>query len=93
MRGSGIDVDLYNVLGAGAYICGEETGLLEALDGSGGALTVLVGPEGGFSEEEVARAEASGYRAVGLGPRRLRAETAALAVAAGVALHALQVGA
>ena len=33
---SGIDFDLYNFLGAGAYICGEETGLLESLEGKQG---------------------------------------------------------
>ena len=27
--GSGIDVDIHNALGAGAYICGEETALME----------------------------------------------------------------
>jgi NADH-quinone oxidoreductase subunit F len=34
--GSGIDVDLYAHLGAGAYICGEETALLESLEGKKG---------------------------------------------------------
>jgi NADH-quinone oxidoreductase subunit F len=34
--GSGIDVDMYNVLGAGAYICGEETALMESLEGKKG---------------------------------------------------------
>ena len=33
---SGIDFDLYNFLGAGAYLCGEETGLLESLEGKQG---------------------------------------------------------
>ena len=33
---SGIDFDLYNFIGAGAYICGEETGLLESLEGKQG---------------------------------------------------------
>ncbi|HEX7966244.1 MAG TPA: NADH-quinone oxidoreductase subunit NuoF [Gammaproteobacteria bacterium] len=33
---SGIDFDLYNHLGAGAYICGEETALLESLEGKKG---------------------------------------------------------
>ena len=33
---SGIDFDLHNFLGAGAYICGEETGLLESLEGKQG---------------------------------------------------------
>ena len=36
IKGSGIDFELYNVLGAGAYICGEETGLLESLEGKPG---------------------------------------------------------
>jgi len=36
IRGSGIDVDLYGSLGAGAYICGEETALLESLEGKKG---------------------------------------------------------
>ena len=34
--GSGIDIDLYNALGAGAYICGEETALMESLEGKKG---------------------------------------------------------
>jgi NADH-quinone oxidoreductase subunit F len=34
--GSGVDFDLYGVLGAGAYICGEETALLESLEGKKG---------------------------------------------------------
>jgi NADH-quinone oxidoreductase subunit F len=34
--GSGVDIDLYNVLGAGAYICGEETALMESLEGKKG---------------------------------------------------------
>lgn len=36
IQGSGVDVDLYNVLGAGAYICGEETALMESLEGKKG---------------------------------------------------------
>ena len=33
---SGVDFDLFNFLGAGAYICGEETALLESLEGKQG---------------------------------------------------------
>ncbi len=33
---SGVDFDLYTHLGAGAYICGEETALLESLEGKKG---------------------------------------------------------
>jgi 16S rRNA (uracil1498-N3)-methyltransferase len=45
-------------------------------------LTVAVGPEGGLTDEEVAAAVAAGWRPVGLGPRILRVETAAVALAA-----------
>ncbi len=34
--GSGVDFDLYTYVGAGAYICGEETALLESLEGKQG---------------------------------------------------------
>lgn len=34
--GSGVDFDLYSHIGAGAYICGEETALLESLEGKKG---------------------------------------------------------
>jgi NADH-quinone oxidoreductase subunit F len=36
IRGTGIDFDLHTFVGAGAYICGEETGLLESLEGKPG---------------------------------------------------------
>ncbi len=36
LMGSGIDFDLYSHLGAGAYICGEETALLNSLEGKKG---------------------------------------------------------
>jgi NADH-quinone oxidoreductase subunit F len=36
IQGSGVDFDLHNFVGAGAYICGEETGLLESLEGKPG---------------------------------------------------------
>jgi NADH-quinone oxidoreductase subunit F len=36
IKGSGIDFDLHTFVGAGAYICGEETGLLESLEGKPG---------------------------------------------------------
>jgi 16S rRNA (uracil1498-N3)-methyltransferase len=43
-----------------------------------GAVRLLIGPEGGFSPEEAARAREAGYRSVSLGPRRLKVATAAL---------------
>ena len=36
IQGSGVDFDLYSHLGAGAYICGEETALLNSLEGKKG---------------------------------------------------------
>jgi len=36
IKKSGVDFDLYGSLGAGAYICGEETALLESLEGKKG---------------------------------------------------------
>jgi 16S rRNA (uracil1498-N3)-methyltransferase len=50
--------------------------------GGGGDAAAAVGPEGGFTEEEVAEARAAGWEVVGLGPRILRVETAALVLAA-----------
>ncbi|MBQ1416466.1 MAG: 16S rRNA (uracil(1498)-N(3))-methyltransferase [Selenomonas sp.] len=45
----------------------------------GKRLVLLIGPEGGFTLEEAAQVQASGGKAVTLGPRILRAETAAVA--------------
>src|SRR5262245_35493970 len=36
VQGSGIDLDIHMFMGAGAYICGEETALLESLEGKQG---------------------------------------------------------
>jgi NADH-quinone oxidoreductase subunit F len=36
IQGSGVDFDLYTFIGAGAYICGEETALIESLEGKQG---------------------------------------------------------
>ena len=47
--------------------------------------TVLIGPEGDFSIDEVRLAMQNGYRSVSLGKSRLRTETAAL-----VAVHMMQ---
>ena len=42
-------------------------------------ISFLVGPEGGFTDQEAEAAKRCGYQAVTLGPRLLRSETAALA--------------
>ena len=52
-----------------------------------GDVMIAVGPEGGFTEQEIASAIDSGLLAANLGPRILRVETAAVALAAIVALR------
>lgn len=54
-------------------------------------LAVVIGPEGGLSEEEMNAASAAGVRAVSLGQRILRMETAAV-VAAALVLDELEEG-
>lgn len=49
------------------------------------ALEIAIGPEGGWAPAEEALFDANGWRAVSLGPRILRAETAAVAALAVVA--------
>ena len=62
----------------------EETMTLgDALREATPQIFMLVGPEGGFSDPEAFRAREAGFQPVRLGPRILRAETAAIA---GVAL-------
>lgn len=46
------------------------------------SVRALIGPEGGFTPAEVAAAQEAGFLAMGLGPRRLRVETAAMAAVA-----------
>ena len=53
---------------------------------SGGEVAIAVGPEGGFTAEEVGMAVAAGWTPVDLGPRILRVETAALVLVARAAL-------
>ncbi len=48
----------------------------------GTKVCILIGPEGGFSQTEYEDAEVAGFRAVSLGPRVLRTETAAAAALA-----------
>jgi 16S rRNA (uracil1498-N3)-methyltransferase len=46
-----------------------------------GDTVAAVGPEGGFTDDEIALARAAGWRLLDLGPRILRVETAAIALA------------
>jgi 16S rRNA (uracil1498-N3)-methyltransferase len=64
------------------------TALQDSLDASTGeipTLEIAIGPEGGWAPDEAALFDANGWRAVSLGPRILRAETAAIAALAVVA--------
>lgn len=49
-------------------------------------VTILLGPEGGLTEDEVAAAQSAGFNIRSLGPRILKAETAAAAACA-IAQH------
>ncbi len=60
--------------------CNEETKRLRLVDEyvAGRDVTVLIGPEGDFTPEEVSRALAAGFLPVTFGDTRLRTETAAI---------------
>jgi 16S rRNA (uracil1498-N3)-methyltransferase len=61
-------------------------GLMETLDenqeSTPRSVCALVGPEGGWEDEELTRALEAGWRIITLGGRTLRAETAAIAITA-----------
>jgi 16S rRNA (uracil1498-N3)-methyltransferase len=48
------------------------------------SISLIIGPEGGFSDDEIALAQQHGFQACRLGPRVLRAETAPLAALAAI---------
>ena len=53
----------------------------------GQSVGIFIGPEGGFEKEEVELAEAEGARAISLGKRILRTETAGLAILSVLMFH------
>ena len=57
------------------------------VDDTPSTLALLVGPEGGLSEQEIEAAEQAGYASMSLGPRVLRTETAPLAAIAILQAH------
>ncbi|MBV6274412.1 16S rRNA (uracil(1498)-N(3))-methyltransferase [Alcaligenaceae bacterium CGII-47] len=67
-------------------LCHPEDGrtLAQSLPGGTRHITLLVGPEGGWSPTEIAQARQSGAIPLVLGSRVLRTETAAIALAAAV---------
>lgn len=60
-------------------LCDETERSVSEIIPTEGRLAMLVGPEGGWSEQEREAFQASGVPCLGLGPNRLRMETAALA--------------
>jgi 16S rRNA (uracil1498-N3)-methyltransferase len=64
------------------YFADESGGDSPAAAFAEGPAMILIGPEGGFAEEERAFVRARGVSPISLGPRILRAETAALAALA-----------
>ncbi len=68
-------------------------GFVEAEAADPPSVSIFVGPEGGFTEEEVACARRAGVRTVSLGPRILRSETAGIVAAAAVLYELGELGA
>lgn len=68
-----------------AFAVGATTPLTAAAPGPGG-VCLAVGPEGGFSPSDSTRLVELGFALHALGPRTLRAETAAIAACAGLQL-------
>lgn len=64
--------------------------LQDCLSAMDGHLKVAVGPEGGWGEEEIALFHETGWQSASLGPRILRAETAAVACVAIAAVRLQQ---
>ncbi len=64
-----------------------DVGLASVSPQAGQSIALVVGPEGGLSERDLATLRAAGFRGLKLGPRILRTETAGLAAVA--ALQAL----
>ncbi len=61
---------------------GATMGVLQTIDPAAAAVALAVGPEGGFDPAEEAYLTAQGFLPVSLGPRVLRAQTAALTLVA-----------
>jgi len=68
-----------NTLKVIPWECEETRGIKELSSLSPGKIVILIGPEGGFSAEEVETAKRAGFIPVSLGRRLLRTETAGLA--------------
>ena len=69
-------------------------GLKETLESykGNGTISVITGPEGGFTPEEAAAAKDAGILSISLGPRILRSETAPPAVLTAIMYHFGELG-
>jgi 16S rRNA (uracil1498-N3)-methyltransferase len=76
---------LKSVAGGWYLSTGEAKPISQILQSITGSLSVFVGPEGGWTEQEIEAFESKGLSAVGLTSTILRVETAAISVAAIVA--------
>ena len=88
--------DLQAPRSLGDFLAAEQSALRLVLDPAAGAtlaqlqpapeqsICLLVGPEGGLSERDLAAARAANFTGLKLGPRILRTETAALAAISGL---------
>ena len=70
----------------------EETRLCNVLSEVSRSVTLVIGPEGGFTAREVSEARALGYLSASLGQLILRAETAAVAAVSIVGAHIGRLG-
>jgi 16S rRNA (uracil1498-N3)-methyltransferase len=76
---------LFEVLGAPVIVAWEgerDRQLTDALPKESDAASLVIGPEGGLTDDEIALARDHGATIVTLGPRNLRSETAAIAAVA-----------
>ena len=71
--------EVRNAAGAKLILQPEGSTALHKLPQPRGRVTLLIGPEGGFGEDEVKMAHMAGFVPIRLGKRVLRTETAALA--------------
>ena len=77
--------DLFGVLPAPVFVAWEgerRIRLREGLPQAARALSLVIGPEGGIADDEIAAARERGAVTVSLGGRNLRSETAAIAAVA-----------
>jgi len=70
-----------------AHQVGKSRGFDPSLVGDARRAILAIGPEGGFTDEEVWRATTAGWQPIDLGPRILRIETAAVLLTAMVAIR------